>query len=75
MVRRRRDEEDRRRVIVEATEGAPTVELSERFAPVAEAYGKLLDGYTDEQLTVILDYLSRTNEAAPEIIERVRQLG
>lgn len=75
MVRRRRDEEDRRRVIVEATEGAPTVELSERFAPVAEAYGKLLDDYTDEQLTVILDYLSRANEAAPEIIERVRQLG
>ncbi|MFB9837316.1 MarR family winged helix-turn-helix transcriptional regulator [Actinoallomurus acaciae] len=75
MVRRRRDDEDRRRVIVEATEDGPTAELSDRFAPVAELYGKLLDGYSDEQLTVILDYLNRTNEASPEVIERVRQLG
>jgi DNA-binding MarR family transcriptional regulator len=75
MVRRRRDEEDRRRVIVEATEGGPAAELSERFAPVAEAYAELLGDYSDEQLTVLLDYLRRTNEASPDIIERVRRLG
>jgi DNA-binding MarR family transcriptional regulator len=75
MVRRRRDDEDRRRVIVEAREDGPVAELGNRFRPVAELYGKLLDGYTDEQLDVILDYLVRTNEASPEMVERVRRLG
>ncbi len=74
MVRRRRDEQDRRRVIVEAATDGPTSELSGRFGPVAELYQKLLDDYTDEQLTVILDYLSRTNELSPEVIDRVKQL-
>ncbi|MGI5232705.1 MarR family transcriptional regulator [Actinoallomurus sp. CA-142502] len=74
MVRRRRDEDDRRRVIVEAAEGGATAALSARFAPVAEQYGKLLESYSDEHLAVILDYLKRTNEGSPEMIEQVRQL-
>jgi DNA-binding MarR family transcriptional regulator len=75
MVRRRRDEADRRRVIVEATQEAPVAELSARFQPVAEIYGELLETYSDEQLEVILDYLARTNEASPGVIERVKHLG
>jgi DNA-binding MarR family transcriptional regulator len=75
MVRRRRDEQDRRRVLVEATQDRPVSELSGRFQPVAEQYGKLLDAYTDEQLELILDYLTRTNEASPEVMEQVRNLG
>jgi DNA-binding MarR family transcriptional regulator len=75
MVRRRRDEQDRRRVLVEATEDGPVTELSGRFQPVAELYGKLLDAYTDEQLELILDYLTRTNEGSPEIMDQVKRLG
>jgi DNA-binding MarR family transcriptional regulator len=75
MVRRRRDEQDRRRVLVEAAQDGPVAELSGRFQPVAELYGKVLDGYTDEQLELILDYLVRTNEASPEVIDRVKKLG
>ena len=75
MVRRRRDEQDRRRVLVEATQDRPVNELSDRFRPVAESYGKLLDTYTDEQLELILDYLTRTNEASPEVMEQVKHLG
>jgi DNA-binding MarR family transcriptional regulator len=75
MVRRRRDQEDRRRVIVEVVEGASVAELGRRFQPVAEGYAKLLDGYTDEQLSLLLDYLTRTNEMSPEAIERVKELG
>jgi DNA-binding MarR family transcriptional regulator len=75
MVRRSRDDADRRRVIVEATDDAPVAELSARFQPVAEIYGKLLETYSDEQLEVILDYLARTNEASPGVIERVKHLG
>jgi DNA-binding MarR family transcriptional regulator len=75
MVRRRRDDADRRRVIVEATQDAPVTELSARFQPVAEIYGEVLETYSDEQLEVILDYLARTNEASPGVIERVKHLG
>ncbi|GAB2819573.1 MarR family transcriptional regulator [Actinoallomurus bryophytorum] len=75
MVRRRRDDADRRRVIVEATKDAPVAELGARFRPVAEMYGELLETYSDEQLELILDYLARTNEASPGVIERVKHLG
>ena len=74
MVRRRRDEQDRRRVIVEAVEDGPTAGLSSRFEPVAEIYAELLGDFTDEQLEVVRDYLVRTNMASPQVIERVRRL-
>jgi DNA-binding MarR family transcriptional regulator len=75
MVHRHRDQRDRRRVLVEAAEEGPAAELIRRFEPVAELYQKVLDGYTDEQLAVLLEYLTRNNEASPEVIERVKQLG
>jgi DNA-binding MarR family transcriptional regulator len=75
MVRRRRDEADRRRVIVEATQDTPVRELAARFQPVADVYGELLETYSDEQLEVILDYLTRANDASSGAIERVKHLG
>ncbi|MGH3375819.1 MAG: MarR family winged helix-turn-helix transcriptional regulator [Actinoallomurus sp.] len=74
MVRRRRDDEDRRRVMVETADDGPIIELGGRFDPVAELYTKLLDTYTDEQLELIHDYLARTNAVSPEVLERVREL-
>jgi DNA-binding MarR family transcriptional regulator len=75
MVRRRRDQQDRRRVLVEAVEDGAVAELGRRFQPVAELYEKVLEGYSDEQLGVLVDYMTRNNEASPEVIERVKQLG
>jgi DNA-binding transcriptional ArsR family regulator len=74
MVHRHRDDEDRRRVIVEAAADGPIAGLGRRFEPVAELYTGLLDTYTDEQLELIHDYLVRTNAVSPEVLERVRQL-
>ncbi len=74
MVRRRRDQADRRRVLVEAAEDGPTAELGRRFGPVAELYEKVLEGYSDEQLVVVLDYLTSNNEASPMVIEQVKKL-
>jgi DNA-binding MarR family transcriptional regulator len=74
MVHRHRDDEDRRRVIVEAADDGPITALNGRFDPVAELYTRLLDAFTEEQLEIILDYLARTNELSPEVLERVRQL-
>jgi DNA-binding MarR family transcriptional regulator len=75
LVQRRRDAADRRRVIVEATATGATQELGERFEPVAERYEELLATYTDEQLRLILDYLTRTNDESPKVIEHVKHLG
>ncbi|MCO5997718.1 MarR family winged helix-turn-helix transcriptional regulator [Actinoallomurus rhizosphaericola] len=75
MVRRRRDEKDRRRVLVEVLEDGPFTELGRRFMPVAELYEKVLAGYSDDDLRVVLRYLTRNNEVSPEVIERVKQLG
>lgn len=74
MVHRRRDEVDRRRVIVEVAEEGPVVELARRFQPVAEQYAKALDGYGDEQLALISEYLTRMNDLSPTLIERIKRL-
>jgi DNA-binding MarR family transcriptional regulator len=75
MVRRSRDERDRRRVLVEAAEDGPISDLGRRFEPVAELYAKILDEYPDEKLSILLEYLTRNNEASPMVIERVKKLG
>src|SRR4051794_39564929 len=75
MVRRRRDDKDRRRVIVEALEEGPITELGRRFAPVGELYEKVMSHYSDEELRLLVDYVTRTNEISPEVIEQVKRLG
>lgn len=75
MVRRRRDDKDRRRVIVEATADGPVADIGRRFEPVAQMYEQVLDGYGDDELRVLLRYLTRNNELSPEVIERVKKLG
>ncbi|GAA4612760.1 MarR family transcriptional regulator [Actinoallomurus liliacearum] len=75
MVRRRRDDQDRRRVIVEALQDGPITELGRRFLPVAEMYEKAMADYTDEELRVLIRYLTRNNtEISPGVIERVKGL-
>ncbi|MEV5705642.1 MarR family transcriptional regulator [Actinoallomurus sp. NPDC052274] len=75
MVRRRRDDKDRRRVIVEALRDGPITELGRRFLPVAEVYEKAMADYSDEELRVLIRYLTRNNtEISPSVIERVKGL-
>lgn len=74
LVQRHRDEADRRRVIVEATTTGAIQELGERFEPVGRRYEEVLGAFTDEQLRIILGYLTRTNEESPKIIEQVKRL-
>lgn len=75
MVRRRRDETDRRRVIVETLAEGPTAAVGRRFQPVAEMYATVLDRYSDEELRLLLGYLVHNNEMSPQVIERVKRLG
>jgi DNA-binding MarR family transcriptional regulator len=57
-VRRRRDPEDRRRVFVEVVpeSGDPIVPL---YIPLMKAMERLNERYDDEQLAVVVDFLTR----------------
>ena len=68
--RRVRDTADRRRVIVEAN--------AERLAELDQLFGALrfddlLDGYSDEQLAAIADFLTRAAQQARQAIEALEQ--
>ncbi|MEU8797903.1 MarR family transcriptional regulator [Spirillospora sp. NPDC048819] len=72
-VRRTRDPDDRRRVIVELVE-ENVAEFARYFEPIRRLFRDRLDGYTDEQVAFLLDWIRRNNEAMPQIIEEVRKL-
>ena len=61
IVTRVRDTEDRRRVMVEITPQARE-QAAVYFQGVAEFASKLYEGYTTDQLQVVLDLLRRGNE-------------
>ncbi|GII62359.1 hypothetical protein Skr01_24440 [Sphaerisporangium krabiense] len=70
-VRRVRDEEDRRRVIIVPV---PEEELpiDACLRDIGRRLEEFLRTYTDEQLAVILDFLSRSAEMAPSGITAIR---
>ncbi|GAA3946686.1 MarR family transcriptional regulator [Actinomadura viridis] len=72
-VRRRRDPDDRRRVIVELVpENAARV--ARYFEPIARAFGEQMAGFSDAQLRTLTDYIDRSNREMPGVIERVRRM-
>src|SRR5687767_6125 len=68
LVRRVRDAADRRKVLVEMTELGRR-QTGEYYSPLAREGARLLEQYTDEQLTAMRDHLL----AATELIDRHRQ--
>ncbi|MFF5258529.1 MarR family winged helix-turn-helix transcriptional regulator [Actinomadura viridis] len=72
-VRRRRDPDDRRRVIVELVpENAARVERY--FEPIARAFGEQMAAFSDAQLRTLTDYIDRSNREMPDVIERIRRM-
>jgi DNA-binding MarR family transcriptional regulator len=70
-VHRERDPHDRRRVIVQPhlerhADAAPV------FGPLAVAMDRMLAGYSDEQLALLLDFSTRANAITLEQIARLR---
>lgn len=76
LVRRDRDSEDRRRVIVRPT---VTAEFGERFmalmAPMLADYSKYLAGLTTEELDLVKRYLTETVTLTEAHIRRLREDG
>ncbi|MEU6741945.1 MarR family winged helix-turn-helix transcriptional regulator [Streptosporangium sandarakinum] len=61
---------DRRKVIVEPI-GKP-VRLDEVMTPAREEVGKILRGYSPEQLDVLFDYFTRAAEAYRQAVDDLR---
>jgi DNA-binding MarR family transcriptional regulator len=73
IARRVADPGDRRRVIVELMKNE-TVEcqMRELFTGIAEGTRRLLDGYSDDELSLILDFVRRSNAMAHEETLKLR---
>ncbi|MBO2456698.1 MarR family winged helix-turn-helix transcriptional regulator [Actinomadura violacea] len=72
-VKRTRDPDDRRRVIVELVP-ENVARFGEYFEPIARVFRERLATYSDEQIAVLLDWIGANNAAMPGVIEQVRNL-
>jgi DNA-binding MarR family transcriptional regulator len=72
-VKRTRDADDRRKVIVELIPDSLD-RISGYFEPIAESTMERFSSYTDEQLHFLLDFARSNNEAMPDIIQRVQDM-
>jgi DNA-binding MarR family transcriptional regulator len=70
LVRRERDTEDRRRVIVHLVPDRARA-IARLYEPLARAMAELNGRYATEQLALMLDYTRRGNAIALEHIERL----
>jgi DNA-binding MarR family transcriptional regulator len=59
-VRRKADESDRRRVLIEPIY-ENLGEIEQLYGPMAEGMASVMSGFTDAQLAVIIDFVRRSN--------------
>jgi DNA-binding MarR family transcriptional regulator len=74
LVRRRPDDSDRRRVIVELTDEAERI-AEEVYGPVGAEGRPLVEAYSDEELAVISRFLGQARELAEAHAVRVRAMA
>jgi DNA-binding MarR family transcriptional regulator len=74
LVRRERDPNDGRRVIVRLAKGADGgQEIGPLFASLGKAWEELADNYDDEHKAFLLEFLQRSNALARDEIARLRE--
>jgi DNA-binding MarR family transcriptional regulator len=69
-VRRVRDTQDRRRVIVELVPER-MAEFGRLFGPVQDDFAALLASYSDDQLATIADFLTRTGQNSRALMRKM----
>jgi DNA-binding MarR family transcriptional regulator len=74
-VRRERDPQDRRRVIVNLNAGPGLHEVARTFAPVVSAWRTTAAGYSDDDLRLLLEFQRRLEEIVREQLARLRGEG
>ena len=74
LARRVPDPEDRRRVVIEMVpHSRQAAAVANLFSGIAQATSKLLDGYSDQELALLLDIVERLNALSHEETIKLRQ--
>lgn len=71
-VRRESDPNDRRRVIVQPETEVALAKFAPYFAPLSNAMDKLYSQYTEQELALLLDFVTRCNEVVTRAITELR---
>jgi DNA-binding MarR family transcriptional regulator len=75
LVRRERDPNDGRRVIVQLVRGKDDVQaIDPIFAPMAEAWDDMVSHYSEEQISFLLTFLKQSNTLSKRAIAHLREL-
>jgi DNA-binding MarR family transcriptional regulator len=72
-VRRSRDPDDRRRVIVELVPEA-LERYARYFEPIGRATAEMFGEYTEDELRFLLDYNRSLNETMPGVIREIQEM-
>ncbi len=72
-VRRERDPSDRRRVVINLIIEPVLRDVVAVFAPMLAAWKKVADGYTDEELKLIIGFQAKTERVLRDHLDRLRQ--
>ncbi len=67
LVKRARDPEDRRRVVVQPVPAGISDRYASPFLSIAASFRSLWESYTDEQLETILDFVQRSSAVTREM--------
>jgi DNA-binding MarR family transcriptional regulator len=74
-VRRRRDQTDRRRVVVELVADVARTSISRLFATFGTAVSAHLDSYNDQELQLLLGFVGHLNDLTREATTTLREGG
>lgn len=75
LVRRERDPNDGRRVIIRLVKGQDeTHEISTIFGSIAKSWDELASHYSDEQIAFLLEFLKQSNTISRQEINRLREV-
>jgi DNA-binding MarR family transcriptional regulator len=72
-VRRERDASDRRRVVIHLILEPVLRDVVTVFAPMLEQWKKVADGYTDEELELIIGFQAKSEQVLRDHLVRLRQ--
>jgi DNA-binding MarR family transcriptional regulator len=67
------DATDRRRVVIQGVEHGKAPDLRHLFVPMMEGMAMVCEGYTDEQLALIVGFMQRTGALTEAQIANLRQ--
>lgn len=72
LARRKRDKLDRRKVVIEANHEKALKLLGPSFGKLQDKLAALYSQYSEEELTIIMDFMDRSNAMMRELFEELK---